>query len=205
MSYNFVHSGEQLLHFEATPWPLAPKPLIAAHAAVDKADDLLVDAIDAVDDSAVALPAAEAQYDLEAKAAVRAGKPLPSKEKLELATYKARLAKEDEATARQAINTTAGNVASLIEGGPEGDPELRKAWLTTIDARTDTLRAEIRDAADAIAPAVTELNALLGVGRFLAEWKELPYVPAPIEGNPVGALHAAANTRGHADNQGNIT
>ena len=200
--FNLMQVTEELLKAHNAPWDLAPADLLAAKVAVDAAKRAHVDAIDAVNDAEVNVPGSQAQWEADARSAVAAGKPLPSRDPLDRARIELDLAREDERKVRTRASTAVGALASLLS-----DEDTRTAWRLAIDARLDQLDDQLNDHAATISPLVREAVLEVGLTIFLGEWlmHRGPYLaPAP---DAIGALRTVAALRRYdpAAVAGNIT
>jgi hypothetical protein len=192
MTYSMIPCTEQLLHTEGVPWGLAPKGLADAVKAVEKAQTSLDDAGTAVMDAEIAQPAAQSEWDAAAKAAVRAGKPLPSRDPLDVARFALEIARDDEKAARQNANNTIGLAAGQLQ-----DAAVRDAFVVALAARADELRAELRKQAATLAGPLAELDMVIGVSHFVGQWRAHPGIPHMVTADAIAALTVAGNVRGH--------
>lgn len=106
--------AETLLKGPADVWTLAPKAVVAKAEAAEKARRDHLDALDRVSDAEVALPVTQAQWESDGRAAVRAGKPLPSRDPLDRARFELDNAKADEQLTRNAEHAATFYVAETL-------------------------------------------------------------------------------------------
>lgn len=200
-TFGLIHVTEQLLNAYGIPWDLAPAEIVAAHAAVDATQSAHVDAVDAVNDAEMGIPEAQAAWDLDAKAAVRAGKALPSRDPLDRARITLELAQEDERGARRAAQNAVGALASLLH-----DDTVRLAWVDAIGTRLDDIDDALNARASEIAPLVSEAVIGTALTLHLGQWLHHPGLPGVQVADPVGALREVARLRRFTPNgAGNIT
>lgn len=200
-TFNVIHVTEQLLKAYGIPWDLAPEEIRAAHAAVDAAQLVHVNAVDAVSDAEMGIPEAQAGWDLDAKDAVRAGKALPSRDPLDRARIAHEIAQEDERIARRDAQGAVGALASLLH-----QDDVRAEWITAIGERLDDVDDTLNVRASEIAPLVSEAVVGTSLTFYLGEWLSHPGLPGVQSADPVGALRKVAGMRRfNAAGAGNIT
>ena len=200
-TFNVIHVTEQLLKAYGIPWDLAPEEIRAAHATVDAAQLVHVNAVDAVSDAEMGIPEAQAGWDLDAKDAVRAGKALPSRDPLDRARIAHEVAQEDERIARRDAQNAVGALAALLH-----DDNVRDSWISAIGAHLDDVNDALNTHASTIAPLVSEAVVGASTSVYLGEWLSHPGLPGVQSADPVGALRAVAGMRRYsAANAGNIT
>lgn len=200
-TFNVVHVTEQLLRAPGIPWSAAPAALAEAYAKVDATERAHVDAVDAVSDAEMGIPAAQAQWDADAKAAVRAGKPLPSRDILDRARIAHEIAQEDERLARFAAQSAVGAVAVELS-----KPDVRQDWAAAIGDRLDEIGANLNATATSISPLVSEAVIGTSLLTYIGQWRHHPGLPSVGSTDPVSALHAIANMRRYTTTgAGNIT
>ena len=194
--YSFIFCAQNLLtQTQGVPWHLAPKALAKAAKDVETAQTKLVDAVDARSDAEVGLPAAQAAWDAAGKVALRASKRLPSRVPLDTAKFALQVAQEDEAAARQGLNTAIGNVGSMLEVAA-----VRDEWRAAINAHLAELQSGLTALAGTVSAIVAEVTVDVGVTHFLGQWLTQANVPdtlAPTD--PAGAVMAAANLKAYQD------
>lgn len=189
-TFNVVHVTEQLLKAYGVPWNLAPAEIATAYAALDTAQRAHVDTVDAVSDAEVAIPSAQAAWDADAKAAVKAGKPLPSRDPVDRARFILELAQEDERKARTKAQNAVGTLAYLLH-----KPDVRTAWREAIGTRLDEIDANLEAHAATVSPLVTEAVVGTSLTFYLGEWLSHPGLPGIQSADPIGALRTVAGLR----------
>lgn len=201
--HNYMRITEELLKYSHShkAWGLAPADLIAIKDAASAAQRAHVDATDAVSDAEVNIPGAQAHWEADARAAVRAGKDLPSRDPIDRARISLELAQEDERKARYAAASAVGALASALN-----DPDTRDAWINAIDPRIDELNGVLDQHARDLAPIVHEAIDDVALVNFLAGWTHVAGLGLPVHANPVGDLRTIIGLRQNLPNRtGNIT
>ena len=145
-NFNLIHVVEQLVKSPGIPWSIGPKSLVGALVTMNEAQAAHVDATDLVNDTQMDLPIVQGQWEADARIAVKAGDPLPSRDPIDTARIKADLAVEDERTARTAAQRSLGVVAGQLD-----DPAVRSEWLDAINARLDDIGVELTAHAASVA------------------------------------------------------
>ena len=119
---------EHLTNAINVPWATAPAPVQAAAAAADKAISAHMDASAALEDATIGVPMADAAFDVAGKAAVRAGKPLPSRDGPDSAKFALQIAQEDLRVAERKMSSARGALAGLLN-----DRDTRDAWRANLE------------------------------------------------------------------------
>ena len=199
--FNYVNHTELLLKSYGAPWDLAPADLLAAKVAADAANRAHVDATDAVSDGEVNTPGAQAQWEADARTAVSAGRPLPSRDPLDRARITLDLAREDERRTRQAAVMAVGALANELN-----DPDTREAWAAAVHPRIDQLNDLLEEHTRALAPLVRETIDDVALVNFLTRWTHVQGMGLAVHADPIGGLRTIIDLRRNLPSgTGNIT
>lgn len=142
-------------------------------------------------DAEVALPVTQAQWESDGRAAVRAGKPLPSRDPLDRARFELDNAKADEQLTRNAEHNATYYLAETL-----ADTATRDEWRATAEARLEHLRAELHRLASEAGPIVREVKDAIALSHLLGDWGQRQglYIDG-VTPDPVSDLRTLAALR----------
>lgn len=169
-------------------WSSAPKAVLDKADQADKARAAHVEATVRVQDAEVEIPAAQAQWEADSRAAVRAGLPLPSRDPMDRARIELEIAQGDERLAARKLHDATYYLAEVLT-----DPEIRDQWRTAADARLDGLRTELVRITSEAVPLVQETKQLVALSFLLGDWPQRKnlYLDGRVP-DPITALREVA-------------
>jgi hypothetical protein len=162
--------NEALLRsLHSMPIELAPEGLKAALDAYEDAVEEFQEANRLAQNAPDEVEEANVQFEVDLRAAVQANKPSPSKDQIERAEVRVRIAVE--AVTAKAEAAKAAKFAVLAH---TRNQEFREQWRTNCETEAGKLRGQLTELFDKVAPVIGLYKSILGCTHWLGDYPDNP-------------------------------